>query len=211
MSLEGNGRLVALEYAPPDLLAKTRFYAHPTSCIEESCKIGEGTKIWHYSHIMRGAKIGKNCSIGQNVFIGSKVVIGNNVKVQNNVSIYDCVKLEDGVFCGPSVVFTNVLNPRSHISRKNEYKATIVEKGATLGANSTIICGNNIGEYAFVGAGGVVTKDIPPYALVYGNPAKLKGWMCKCGIKLDLKDDKAICRSCTETYIYTKGILKHIK
>jgi len=150
---------------------------------------------------MKGAKIGENCSIGQNVFIGSRAQLGNNVKVQNNVSIYDCVKLEDGVFCGPSVVFTNVINPRSDISRKNEYKKTLVRRGATLGANATVICGNTIGEYAFIGAGAVVTKNIPSYALVYGNPAKQAGWMCSCGVKLTVSGKKPVfCKACGKKF-----------
>ena len=171
-------------------------YIHPTATVEEPCEIGKGTKIWHYSHIMKGAKIGKNCQFGQNVFIDSMAEIGNGVKIQNNVSVYSCVKIEDDVFCGPSMVFTNVINPRSPISRKSEFKETLVKKGATLGANSTILCGITIGEYAFIGAGAVVTKDVPPYALVYGNPARLKGWVCECGVKLQIKDKSAICNAC---------------
>lgn len=181
-------------------LKVANYYAHSTSIIEQPCQIGEATKIWCYSHVMAGAKIGKNCNIGQNVFIGSRAELGNNVKVQNNVSIYDCVKLEDGVFCGPSVVFTNVINPRSFIPRKNEFKPTLIKKGATLGANSTIICGNSIGEYAFVGAGSVVTGDVYAYALVYGNPARLKGWICKCGVKLKFNNSKGKCSVCNAKY-----------
>lgn len=184
------------------------YYSHPTSIVERRCKIGRGTKIWCYSHIMKGAKIGSNCIIGQNVFVGAKARVGNNVKVQNNVSIYDSVILEDCVFCGPSVVFTNVVNPRSFISRKNEFKETLVMEGATLGANSTIICGTTIGKYAFVGAGSVVTKSIPNYAIVYGNPARLKGWMCKCGIKLNFKSKKAVCHFCGEKYVIRHGVVK---
>jgi UDP-2-acetamido-3-amino-2,3-dideoxy-glucuronate N-acetyltransferase len=175
-------------------------YIHPTAVVDRPCDIGEGTKIWHYTHISRGAKIGNNCHLGQNVFVGSKAEIGNGVKIQNNVSVYDCVKLEDYVFCGPSMVFTNVINPRSHISRKNEFKKTLIRKGATLGANSTILCGITIGEYAFIGAGAVVTKDVAPYALVYGNPARLEGWMCQCGVKLEIKGQRGICKSCGKRY-----------
>ncbi len=184
-------------------------YVHPTATVEEPCEIGEGTKIWHYSHIMKGAKIGENCQLGQNVFIDSMAEIGNGVKIQNNVSVYNCVKLEDDVFCGPSMVFTNVINPRSPIPRKNEFKETLVKRGATLGANSTIICGITIGEYAFIGAGAVVTKDVPPYALVYGNPARLKGWICECGVKLQIKNKIATCNACKKKYFKDKSGLKN--
>jgi len=180
------------------------YYAHPTSTIDHPCRIGKGTKIWHYSHIMRNATVGEKCNIGQNVFIGSKTSIGNNVKIQNNVSIYDSTKLEDDVFCGPSVVFTNVINPRSHIIRKDEYRQTRVKKGATLGANATIICGVTIGEHAFIGAGAVVTKDIPAYALAYGNPATLHGWMCICGTKLQFNQNNiAGCAVCGRKYLFS--------
>lgn len=171
-------------------------YIHPTATVETPCTIGEGTKIWHYSHVMKYARIGKNCQLGQNVFIGSKVEIGNGVKIQNNVSVYTGVKLEDNVFCGPSTVFTNVINPRSHVSRKNEFMNTVVKRGASLGANSTIVCGVTIGKFAFIGAGAVVTKDVPPYALIYGNPARIKGWMCECGVKLKVKGRQEICEAC---------------
>jgi len=165
-----------------------RYFIHESSFVDENVEIGEGTKIWHFSHILRSTKIGKNCIIGQNVSIGPNVTIGNNVKIQNNVSVYEGVILEDDVFCGPSMVFTNVINPRSHWPRKNEFKKTIVRKGATLGANSTIICGITIGQYAFIGAGSLVSKDIPDYALVYGVPARIKGWICYCGKKLNLSN-----------------------
>lgn len=183
-------------------------YIHPTAVVEEPYEIGDGTKIWYFSHIMKGAKVGKNCQLGQNVFVGSRVEIGDGVKIQNNVSVYDCVKLEDDVFCGPSMVFTNVINPRSPIPRKNEFKKTLVKKGATLGANSTILCGITIGEYAFIGAGAVVTKDVPPYALVYGNPAKLKGWMCQCGVKLKIENQRGYCNACGEKYFKDESGLK---
>lgn len=158
---------------------------HPTAIIDGSPKIGEGTAIWHWVHVCSGAEIGKNCSLGQNVFIGNQVIIGNNVKIQNNVSVYDGVTLEDGVFCGPSVVFTNVINPRSDIPRKHEYKPTIVKKGATLGANCTIICGIKIGAYSFIGAGAVITKDVEDYALIVGNPGRQIGRVNKEGERVE--------------------------
>jgi UDP-2-acetamido-3-amino-2,3-dideoxy-glucuronate N-acetyltransferase len=158
-------------------------FVHESSYVDEGAQIGEGTKIWHFCHIMSGAKIGKKCSIGQNVNVGSRAIIGNGVKIQNNVSVYDDVIIEDNVFCGPSCVFTNVLNPRAFIERKNEYKKTLVKKGATIGANATIVCGITIGEYAFIGAGSVVTRDVPAYALVYGNPARVMGKVDENGEK----------------------------
>ena len=151
------------------------YFVHESSYVDEGAEIGEGTKIWHFCHIMPGTKIGKNCSIGQNVNVGSRAIIGNGVKIQNNVSVYDDVIIEDDVFCGPSCVFTNVINPRAFIERKHVYKKTVVKKGASIGANATIVCGVIVGEYAFIGAGSVVTRDVPPYALVYGNPAKVHG------------------------------------
>ncbi len=184
------------------------YFAHATAVIDTPCRIGNETKIWHFSHIMSGAEIGARCNIGQNVVIAPGVTIGNNVKIQNNVSVYEGVTLEDDVFCGPSMVFTNVINPRSHISRKHEYKPTLVQKGATIGANATIVCGNNIGRYAFVGAGAVVTRDVPDYALVLGNPARVVGWMCECGHRLDCQEDHAICRACGKGYSQTNYGLK---
>jgi len=175
-------------------------FIHETSCIDEPVEIGEGTKVWHFSHIMYGSKIGKNCIIGQNVFIGPGAVLGNNIKVQNNVSIYDGVVLEDDVFCGPSMVFTNVFNPRSFISRKKEFRKTLVKKGATIGANTTIVCGNTIGQYVFIGAGSVVTKNIPDYALVYGNPGKVKGWVCQCAEEITFRSKRAVCKACGKKY-----------
>ncbi len=160
------------------------YTVHPTAIIDDGAKIGTGSRIWHWVHICAGARIGERCSFGQNVFVGNDVVIGNNVKVQNNVSVYDAVQLDDDVFCGPSMVFTNVYNPRSAIARKNEYRKTHVCRGATLGANSTIVCGITIGEYAFVGAGAVINRDVPPYALMLGVPARQRGWMCQCGTQL---------------------------
>ena len=179
-SLKNNGRVVSLVKFD----SQPKYFIHETSIVERDCIIGEGTRIWHFSHIMEGARIGRNCSIGQNVFIGRKVRIGNNVKIQNNVSIYEGVTLEDGVFCGPSCVFTNVFNPRSLVPRKDEFRKTLVMEGATIGANATIICGNTLGRFSFIGAGAVVTQDVPDYALVYGNPGKIAGWMCECGVKL---------------------------
>jgi len=181
------------------------YFCHPTAIIDEGVIIGENTKIWHFSHIMRNVKIGKNCIIGQNVFIGENVILGNNVKVQNNVSIYTGVIIEDDVFLGPSMVFTNVLNPRSIIERKNEYKQTIVKRGATIGANATIICGIIIGEYAFIGAGAVVTKNVKPYALVVGNPARQTGWMSEYGHKLFFNEERiAICPESKQKYMLTE-------
>jgi len=188
------------------------FFAHPTSVIDEDCQIGQGTKIWHFSHIMPGCEIGENCNIGQNVVVSPKVKLGNNVRVQNNVSIYEGVICEDDVFLGPSMVFTNVFNPRSAVSRKHEYMQTLVKKGASIGANATIICGNEIGEYAFIGAGAVVTKPVPAYALVMGNPAKQSGWMSEYGHKLKFDEsDKAICPESGQTYLLQNHRVKRIK
>lgn len=159
-------------------------FVHQSSFVDDGCEIGSGTKIWHFSHVMSGARIGRRCNIGQNVVISPHVTLGDNVRIQNNVSVYTGVTLEDDVFCGPSMVFTNVINPRSHVSRKDEFRPTLVKRGASLGANSTIVCGHTIGRYAFVGAGAVVTKDVPDYALVVGNPGRLAGWVCACGVKL---------------------------
>ncbi len=175
-------------------------YIHPTTVIDEGCRISKGTKIWHFSHILKGSIIGENCRIGQNVVIGPDVNIGNRCKIQNNVSIYKGVTLENEVFCGPSCVFTNVINPRSAIPRMDELRPTLVKKGATISANATIICENTIGKYAFVGAGAVVTKDVPDYALAYGNPAKLQGWMCECGVKLEFTNNFAKCKVCPKKY-----------
>jgi UDP-2-acetamido-3-amino-2,3-dideoxy-glucuronate N-acetyltransferase len=160
------------------------YYVHDSSYVDEGAQIGDGTKIWHFCHVMTRARIGRACTIGQNVVISPEVVVGNNVRIQNNVSVYTGVVIEDDVFCGPSMVFTNVINPRSHVSRKHEFRRTLVKRGATLGANSTILCGHTIGRYAFVGAGAVVTRDVPDYALVTGNPGRIAGWMCQCGVKL---------------------------
>jgi UDP-2-acetamido-3-amino-2,3-dideoxy-glucuronate N-acetyltransferase len=185
-----------------------KFFAHETAVIDEGAIIGEDTRIWHFSHLMKGCKIGNGCNIGQNVFIGDHVVLGNNVKVQNNVSLYSGVVCEDNVFLGPSCVFTNVINPRSAVSRKNEFKKTLVKKDATIGANATIICGITINEFAFVGAGAVVTKDVKAYALVAGNPAKHIGWMSECGEKLQFnKEGIAVCNGTGEQYQLENNIV----
>ena len=178
-----------------------QFFVHESSYVDEGCEIGDGTKIWHFSHVMSGAVIGRHCNIGQNVVISPGVRIGNNVKIQNNVSVYTGVVLDDDVFCGPSMVFTNVTNPRSHVPRKDEFRETIVGRGATLGANSTVVCGHRIGRYAFVGAGAVVTRDVPDYALVVGNPARLAGWMCECGVKLRVPAGARYRVSCTACHL----------
>ena len=182
------------------LAQATEFYAHPTAVIDQPCEIGEGTRIWHFSHVMAGARIGRNCVLGQNVLVAPDVAIGDNVKIQNNVSVYTGVVLEDDVFCGPSMVFTNVVNPRSHVSRKHEFKPTAVRRGATIGANATVVCGHEIGAYAFVGAGAVVTRDVPAYALVVGVPARLAGWMCECGERLAFESERTVCARCGTTY-----------
>lgn len=177
------------------------YFAHPTAVIDEGCTIGSGTKIWHFSHIMTGCIIGENCNLGQNVVVSPKVVLGNNVRVQNNVSIYEGVICEDDVFLGPSMVFTNVINPRSAVSRKHEYMKTLVRKGASIGANATIVCGNEIGEYAFIGAGAVVTKPVPAYALMVGNPARQTGWMSEHGHKLVFDEQGvAVCPESKQEY-----------
>jgi UDP-2-acetamido-3-amino-2,3-dideoxy-glucuronate N-acetyltransferase len=190
---------------------ESNYFAHETSVVDPDCQIGEGTKIWHFSHIMSHCTIGKQCSIGQNVVISPEVVIGNRVKIQNNVSVYTGVMCEDDVFLGPSAVFTNVINPRSAVVRKNEYKQTLVRKGATIGANSTIVCGITIGKYAFVGAGAVVTKEIPDYALVIGNPARQSGWMSEYGHKLKFNlDGWAVCPESQDKYKLENGKVSKI-
>ncbi len=177
------------------------YFAHESSFIDEGAVIGENTKIWHFSHVMGGARIGKDCNLGQNVYISSSAIIGNGVKIQNNVSIFDRIIIEDKVFCGPSCVFTNVINPRSFIARKSEYKDTIVKLGASIGANATIVCGVTIGRYSFVGAGSVVTKSVPDFALVYGNPASFKSWVCICGEQIG---EGLHCKFCGKDYIKTE-------
>jgi UDP-2-acetamido-3-amino-2,3-dideoxy-glucuronate N-acetyltransferase len=190
----------------------TEYYAHPTACVDLPCSIGQGTKIWHYSHVMKGATIGRNCSLGQNVLVASTAVIGNGVKIQNNVAVYDGVVLEDGVFCGPSMVFTNVSNPRSEIVRKSEYKTTLVRRGATLGANCTVLCGHTIGQYAFLGAGAVVTRDVPAFALMAGVPASQIGWICRCAAERLQFDQTATarCSTCGRRYSLRNGLVDEL-
>ena len=188
------------------------YYAHPTAVIDEGCIIGNGTKIWHFSHIMTGAVIGKNCNLGQNVVVGSKVVLGNNVRVQNNVSVYEGVICEDDVFLGPGMVLTNVINPRSAVSRKHEFRQTLIRRGATIGANATIVCGNEIGAYSFIGAGAVVTKPVPAYALMVGNPARQKGWMSEFGHRLTFNEKNiAVCEESKQEYLLENNMVKRIK
>lgn len=183
-------------------------FIHKTAIVEDLELVGDGTKIWHWTHVMPGAKIGSNCVLGQNVYIGSKTELGNNVRIQNNVSVYDMVFLEDDVFCGPSMVFTNVINPRSHIQRKDEYLETRVRKGASIGANATIVCGNEIGEYAFIGAGTVITKSVPAYALVVGNPGRQIGWVSRAGLRLEFNTKgEAICSETGEKYMLTDNLI----
>lgn len=181
---------------------KNKFFLHESSFIDENVKIGDGTKVWHFSHIQSGSTIGENCSIGQNVNVGNNVKIGNGVKIQNNVSVYEGVELEDFVFCGPSMVFTNVMNPRSEFPQKGSefYHRTLVKKSASIGANATIICGHTIGKYAFVAAGSVVTKDVPNYGLVVGVPARRIAWVCECGDKLEFSDSETVCKKCGKKY-----------
>jgi UDP-2-acetamido-3-amino-2,3-dideoxy-glucuronate N-acetyltransferase len=183
---------------------------HATAIVDEGARIGVGSRVWHWTHVCSGAVIGESCSLGQNVFVGNAVVIGNNCKIQNNVSIYDNVTLEDDVFCGPSMVFTNVYNPRSHVSRKDEYRDTLVQRGATLGANCTIVCGTTIGAFAFVGAGSLVNRDVPAYALMVGVPAKQIGWMSEFGERLDLSlsgDGETVCATTGRRYALTNGVV----
>lgn len=178
------------------------YYVHESSIVDEGAQVGPGTKIWHFCHIMAGARIGANCNIGQNVFIAAGVQVGDNAKIQNNVSLYTGVILEEDVFLGPSMVFTNVVNPRSHVNRKDEYKTTRVKKGATIGANATIVCGTVLGRFCFVGAGAVVTRDVPDHALVYGTPARIQGWMCECGTGLKFTPEgTGVCGACGKKYV----------
>ena len=179
------------------------YTAHPSAIVDPGCTIGEDTKIWHFCHVTTGAVIGAKCSLGQNVYVGPKVTIGTNVKIQNNVSVYDGVTIEDDVFCGPSMVFTNVVNPRSHVSRKHEFKTTRVKQGASIGANATVVCGHDVGRYAFIAAGSVVTMNVPDFALVMGVPGRVAGWMCNCGVRLPFAakaDGDAACAECGRKY-----------
>lgn len=189
-------------------------FIHESCYIDEGAQIGDGTNIWHFSHVMSTAKIGKNCSLGQNVFVAAHVTIGNNVKIQNNVSLYTGVIIEDNAFLGPSMVFTNVINPRSHVIRKNEYKTTLVKNGASIGANATIVCGVTLGQYCFIGAGAVITKDVPDYALVHGNPARIRGWFCRCGTRLEFSNNNdhevAKCDACGDQYRKTGQTVTHL-
>lgn len=181
------------------------YFKHDTAIVDEGAVIGAGTKIWHWTHVSSGARIGDRCSLGQNVFVGSDVIIGSNVKIQNNVSIYDAVTLEDDVFCGPSMVFTNVINPRSHIVRKHEYRRTTVRRGATIGANATIICGNEVGSFSLIGAGSVVTRNVPCHALVIGTPARQIGWVCECAGRLRQSGSELTCELCSGRYELKDG------
>jgi UDP-2-acetamido-3-amino-2,3-dideoxy-glucuronate N-acetyltransferase len=181
------------------------YFAHESSYIDDGAIIGRGTKIWHFCHVMPGAVIGAGCTLGQNVVVMPRAVVGNNVRIQNNVSIYEGVTLEDDVFCGPSCVFTNVINPRSHVSRKDEFRQTLVRRGATIGANATVICGYELGEYCFIGAGAVVTGDVIPYALMVGVPARQVGWMCRCGVGLAVSEGEGTCTACGTRYLEKGG------
>lgn len=201
-SIREHGKPTALKR-----IASADYYAHPSAIVDQPCEIGEGTKIWHFSHVMPHCEIGSRCNLGQNVHVASGVRLGNNVKIQNNVSLYDGVELEDDVFCGPSMVFTNVMTPRSHVNRKSEYSRTVVKRGASLGANCTIVCGVTIGEYAFVGAGAVVTKDVAAHALVAGVPARRIGWSCRCGVRLESNGEFWSCHRCGDRYWTKDGAL----
>ncbi|HWZ28607.1 MAG TPA: acyltransferase [Gemmatimonadales bacterium] len=187
------------------------YYVHPSSFVDDGAVIGAGTKVWHFCHVMKGAVIGERSSLGQNVVVMPGTRVGNNVKIQNNVSIYEGVTLEDDVFCGPSCVFTNVLNPRSHVSRKHEYRPTLVKRGASIGANATIVCGTTLGEFAFIGAGAVVTSDVPAYGLMVGVPARRVGWMCQCGERLSVAGGTATCAACGAMYAESGGTLRNTK
>jgi len=190
------------------------YFVHESGYVDEGAQIGSGTKIWHFCHVMGSAVIGERCNIGQNVFVAADVKIGNNVKIQNNVSLYTGVIVEDDVFLGPSMVLTNVINPRSHVSRKDEYKTTLIKKGASIGANATIVCGVTLGQYCFIGAGTVVTRNIPDYGLVYGNPGRIQGWMCQCGIRLEFETvdgvEQAQCPECGERYLKKGDVVTRV-
>ena len=186
------------------------YFAHESSYIDDGAVVGDGTKIWHFCHVMPGAVIGERCNLGQNVVVMGGSRLGNNVKVQNNVSLYEGVEVEDDVFCGPSCVFTNVTNPRSHVSRKTEYRRTLVKRGTSIGANATIVCGVTLGEYSFIGAGAVVRSDVPAFALMVGVPARRVGWMCQCGVRLQIQDGRASCAACGASYGEQDGVLRMI-
>ena len=205
--LEACGRSVQLQGQPIDVVTRTQsYFVEPTAVVDEPCEIGDGTKIWHFSHVMAKSRIGRNCILGQNVHVAPNVIIGDNAKIQNNVSLYTGVELEQDVFCGPSMVFTNVITPRSHVNRKSEYQRTLVKQGASLGANSTIVCGVTIGEYAFIGAGAVVTSDVPDYALMVGVPARQIGWVCRCGVRLTVSANEGVCPACNTTYVVDQQV-----
>ena len=191
-------------------MGKPDVYVHPSSFVDDGAVLGRGTKVWHFCHVMPGAVIGERCSLGQNVVVMPGTRIGNNVKIQNNVSIYEGVELEDDVFCGPSCVFTNVMNPRSHVSRKHEYRKTLVRRGTSIGANATIVCGVTLDEFAFIGAGAVVTSDVPAYALMVGVPARRVGWMCQCGERLHLSGGRGTCAACGTAYEERDGALRPV-
>jgi len=188
----------------------TDFWAHPTALVDEPASIGSGTKIWHFCHVMSGAQIGPRCSLGQNVFVGARAIVGAGCKIQNNVSLYDAVVLEDEVFVGPSAVFTNVVNPRAFVERKREYRQTVIRRGATIGANATVVCGHEVGAYAFVAAGAVVTRDVPPHALVKGVPARHAGWVCRCGTVLTEGEGGLGCHDCQARYRVSKSGLEEV-
>ena len=209
--LEACGRSLRQKGQPVDVhVAEPKYFAHATAVIDAGCEIGEGTKVWHFSHIMSGSKIGARCNLGQNVVVSSDCKIGDNVKIQNNVSIYTGVELEDNVFCGPSMVFTNVVNPRSHVVRRHEYRRTLVRTGASIGANATIVCGTTLGRYSFIGAGAVVTSDVPEYGLMVGVPARRIGWMCNCGIRLEDGSSRPKCPACGRQYAIEEGLATDI-
>lgn len=189
-------------------MEKDRFF-HPLALVDEGAHVGAGSKVWAGAHIMAGARVGRSCNIGENCFIEGGVTVGDGVTVKNNVALYAGAEIEDGVFLGPSCVFTNVINPRAFVSRKSEFKKTVVRRGASIGANATVVCGRTVGRYAFIGAGAVVTRDIPDYALAYGCPAAVRGWVCRCGVKLAFRDGRAVCPECGEAYVLEDGAVRH--